>query len=272
MKYKKITFVGAGNMTRSIIAGLVASQYPAEYITATNPSQAKLDELRDSFSINTSNDNLVPVEEADVVVLAVKPQLMEKVAQELKHMDLSNKLIISIAAGIKCERLYEMFAQTLKLVRVMPNTPSLIGLGMSGLFASQSVDSTDKSYASTLMESVGKVCWVEEESGINGVIAAAGSSPAYFFLFLEAMQAEAMAQGFDKQTSRTLVEQAALGAAQMVIANPDMELSTLREQVTSKGGATAEAIRTFTEHQLGDTVAKAMQAAVTRAEEMEQLF
>lgn len=272
MNYKKITFVGAGNMTRSIIAGLVASGYPAELITATNPSSGKRDELASSFSINTSGDNIESVRDAEVVVLAVKPQIMESVAQELKQLDLSNKLIISIAAGIKCQRYNEMFGQTLKLVRVMPNTPSLVGLGMSGLYAASNVDEADRQYASELMSSVGQTCWVEEESGINNVIAAAGSAPAYFFLFMEAMQSEAMAQGFDKQTSRMLVQQAAIGAAHMVEANPDIELSTLREQVTSKGGTTAEALRTFNEQQLSDIVAKAMQAAVTRAEEMENLF
>ena len=122
------------------------------------------------------------------------------------------------------------------------------------------------------MSAVGKVCWVEQESAINNIIAAAGSAPAYFFRFMEAMQAEAIAQGFDEQTARTLVEQSALGAAKLVSANPDVALSTLREQVTSKGGTTAEALRTFNDHQLSETVAKAMQAAVSRAEEMEKQF
>ncbi|CAH0538509.1 pyrroline-5-carboxylate reductase [Vibrio marisflavi] len=272
MNYKKITFVGAGNMTRSIIAGLVASDYPAELITATNPSPGKREELANSFSINTSSDNIASVKDAEVVVLAVKPQIMQDVANELKQLDLTNKLIISIAAGIKCQRFNEMFGQTLRLVRVMPNTPSLVGLGMSGLYAAENVDEPNKQYASDLMSAVGKTCWVEEESGINNVIAAAGSAPAYFFLFMEAMQAEAIAQGFDKETARTLVQQAALGAAHMVEANPETELSTLREQVTSKGGTTAEALRTFNEQQLSSIVAKAMRAAVTRAEEMENLF
>lgn len=154
----------------------------------------------------------------------------------------------------------------------MPNTPALVSQGMSGLYAPHNVSQADKQFAADLMSAVGKVCWVEAESGINNVIAAAGSAPAYFFLFMEAMQAEAIKQGFDADTARLLVQQSALGAAEMVIANPETELSTLREQVTSKGGTTAEAIRTFNEHQLTDIVAKAMQAAVIRAEEMEKLF
>jgi pyrroline-5-carboxylate reductase len=122
------------------------------------------------------------------------------------------------------------------------------------------------------MASVGKVCWVDDENGINGVIAAAGSAPAYFFLFMEAMQKEAERMGFDSQTARDLVQQAASGAAALVEANPDTPLGTLREQVTSKGGTTAEALRVFNERQLPETVAQAMQAAVSRAQEMEKLF
>ncbi|WP_194439124.1 pyrroline-5-carboxylate reductase [Vibrio fluminensis] len=272
MDHKKITFIGAGNMARSIIAGLLASGYPANLITATDPNQEQRDFLADQYGINTDADNAAAANSADVIVLAVKPQLMSVVAEGMQAIDYQNKLVISIAAGISAERLNQMFAATLNLVRVMPNTPALVSQGMSGLYAPHNVSQADKQFAADLMSAVGKVCWVEAESGINNVIAAAGSAPAYFFLFMEAMQAEAIKQGFDADTARLLVQQSALGAAEMVIANPETELSTLREQVTSKGGTTAEAIRTFNEHQLSDIVAKAMQAAVIRAEEMEKLF
>ncbi|OIQ24646.1 pyrroline-5-carboxylate reductase [uncultured Vibrio sp.] len=272
MEQKKIAFIGAGNMTRSIIAGLVASGYPASLITATNPSQPKLDALHEHYGINTQSDNLSAVIDADVVVMAVKPQLMAVVSSELRNVDYNKKLVISIAAGINAARLNEMFDTELSLVRVMPNTPSLLGQGMSGLFAADDVKQQDKQFAADLMSAVGKVSWVEQESGINNIIAAAGSAPAYFFLFMEAMQAEAMNQGFDELTARMLVQQSALGAAEMVVANPETQLSTLREQVTSKGGTTAEALRTFNQHQLSDIVAKAMQAAVARAQEMEKEF
>jgi len=272
MQHKKITFIGAGNMARSIIAGLVASGYPAKLITATDPNQEQRDFLATQYGIQTEADNLIAASGADVIVLAVKPQLMSVVAEGLQSIDYSDKLVISIAAGISAARLNEMFATQLQLVRVMPNTPALVSQGMSGLYAPEQVTEQDKQFAADLMTAVGKVCWVETESGINNIIAAAGSAPAYFFLFMEAMQAEAIAQGFDQQTARLLVQQSALGAAEMVIANPETELSTLREQVTSKGGTTAEALRTFNQHQLSDIVAKAMQAAVTRAEEMEKQF
>ncbi|AUI87005.1 pyrroline-5-carboxylate reductase [Vibrio azureus] len=272
MENKKIAFIGAGNMVKAIVSGLITGGYPAQNITATAPSETRRLPLEHTFGIRTTSDNLAAASEADIVVLSVKPQMMAEVCKPLQAVNFDGKLVISIAAGISCSRLDDMLATKLNLVRVMPNTPSQLGLGMSGLYAPNRVSEQDKNFATQLMQAVGKVCWVEQESGINNVIAAAGSAPAYFFLFMEAMQAEAIAQGFDKDTARLLVEQSALGAASMVIENPNTELATLRENVTSKGGTTAEALRTFNEHQLSDIVAKAMQATVKRAEEMEQLF
>jgi pyrroline-5-carboxylate reductase len=272
MENRKIAFIGAGNMAKAIIAGLVKSGYPATSITATSPEDEPRNALSRDYGIHTHSNNVAAAERADVIILAVKPQIMASVTQELQSINFDNKLVISIAAGITCERLNEMLNVELNLVRVMPNTPSLVGLGMSGLFAVSSVSEADRHFAAELMQAVGKVAWVEQESGINNIIAAAGSAPAYFFLFMEAMQQEAIAQGFDEATARLLVQQSALGAATLVEANPDTELSTLRQQVTSKGGTTAEALRTFNEHQLSDIVAKAMQAAVIRAKEMESLI
>ncbi|GMQ45386.1 pyrroline-5-carboxylate reductase [Vibrio sp. 10N] len=272
MEQRKVAFIGAGNMTRSIVAGLVASGYEPNCITATNRSEAKLTALQQDYGVQVTTDNVEAAKQADVIVMAVKPQLMEEVAKPLQSVDFSNKLVISIAAGINVARMQQMFACELNLIRVMPNTPSLVGKGMSGLFASPVTPDADKQFAGQLMQAVGKVCWVEQESGINDVIAAAGSAPAYFFLFMEAIQQQAIASGFDSDSARLLVQQTALGAATMVTENPDIDLATLRQQVTSKGGTTAEAVRTFEESDIRGIVAKAMQAAVARAEEMEKLF
>ncbi len=272
MKHKKIAFIGSGNMARSIIAGLTASGYNPKQITATDPNQTQRHLLETQYGIHTTSDNKEAVEMADVVVLAVKPQIMAAVCHELIDIDLSCKLIISIAAGISASRFNELLETQVNLVRVMPNTPALIGKGMSGLFATPAVNAEDKDFAAQLMQAVGEICWVEQEADINNIIAAAGSAPAYFFLFMEAMQNEAIDLGFDKQTARLLVQQSALGAAEMVIANTDTDIATLREQVTSKGGATAEALRIFNDNHLTETVSKAMQAAILRAEEMEKLF
>ncbi|AJI94819.1 pyrroline-5-carboxylate reductase [Yersinia ruckeri] len=273
MQHRKITFIGAGNMARAIIAGLVAGGYPAKLIGVCAPSAKNRDALAQEFGVISSSDNVSLAREADVVVLSVKPQLMADVCQPLhEQVDFSNKLVLSIAAGIQVSRFYQLLGDKLNLVRIMPNTPSLVGKGMSGLYAPAQVSQTDRDFTAQLMGSVGKVCWVENESGINSVIAAAGSAPAYFFLFMEAMQQEAERLGFDNETARLLVQQAASGATALVEANPQLPLSTLREQVTSKGGTTAEALRVFNEQHLSDIVSRAMQAAISRAQAMEKLF
>ncbi|MCC2618024.1 pyrroline-5-carboxylate reductase [Aestuariibacter halophilus] len=273
MQHRNIAFIGAGNMTKSIISGMVSSGYPSDRITASNPSRPKLDDLQQHFGINITHDNHAAVNDAEVVVLAVKPQLMEQVCQDLaKHCDLSGKLFVSIAAGIPHKRLQQMLGGEYDVVRTMPNTPSALGKGMTGLYADASLDAQDKTYAGDLMGQVGDIVWVEDEAQINGVIAAAGSSPAYFFLFLQAMQEFTMTQGFDKDTARRMVQQAMLGSAEMVCHNPDLELSELRAQVTSKGGTTAQAVEHFQKNGLDKLVAGAMAAAIARAEEMSDLF
>ncbi|MFM4702990.1 pyrroline-5-carboxylate reductase [Aeromonas bivalvium] len=274
MQQRSIAFIGAGNMSRSIIAGLRQAGYPADRILAANPSRPKLDQLAQQFGIGITQDNAKAARASDVIVLAVKPQLMATMLAQLvaELGSLEGKLLISIAAGIRIARLSEMAGGHPRIIRTMPNTPSLLGLGMTGLYAPASIDAEDRQYAEQLMQSVGKTLWVEQESGINGVIAAAGSAPAYFFLFMQAIAEQAEAMGFSPQQARLLVQQTALGAAAMVERNPQLSLQALREQVTSKGGTTAEAVRTFQEQGLMPLTAHAMQAAVARAAEMETLF
>ncbi|MGK2889858.1 MAG: pyrroline-5-carboxylate reductase [Candidatus Malihini olakiniferum] len=273
MQYRKLTFIGAGNMAQAIIAGLVNGGYPADRIRVCAPSATRRDALAQRYGVISSNDNVAAAQDADVVVLAVKPQLMVSVCEPLRGvLNVLGKLVLSIAAGVSVARFYELLGEPLTLVRIMPNTPSLVGKGMSGLYAPANVSAEERTFSTDLMQSVGKVCWVDEERGINSFIAAAGSAPAYFFLFMEAMQQEAIRQGFTPESARQLVQQAALGAAVLVEASPNTPLSTLLENVTSKGGNTAEALRVFNERQLTQTVADAMQAAVHRAQEMEKLF
>lgn len=273
MQQRKIAFIGAGNMAQAIIAGLIDKGYPARNISVCAPSGTHRDALAARYGVTSSADNVQSVQDADVIVLAVKPQMMAGVCEPLRQrVDFTGKLVLSIAAGISIARFQALLGDELNIVRIMPNTPSLVGKGMSGLYASAAVGAADREFTAELMKSVGQVCWVESEQGINGVIAAAGSAPAYFFLFMEAMQQEAIRQGFAPETARLLVQQAASGAAALVEASPDTPLSTLRENVTSKGGTTAEALRVFNERQLTQIVSEAMQAAVDRAEEMEKLF
>ncbi|WP_394128965.1 pyrroline-5-carboxylate reductase [Shewanella maritima] len=272
MTQAKVCFIGAGNMPRSIISGMVNNGYPSSEVYATNPSQPKLDALKADFGIHISNDNLATAQLADVIILSVKPQLMQQVCEQLSSIDLSEKLIVTIAAGIPASRYAEYLKQPIKLIRTMPNTPTQIGFGMTGLFADDSISNEQKSLVETIMQSGGKTLWVEQESGLNQVIALAGSSPAYFFLFIESMVESAKKTGMSEQQARALAQEAALGAAQMVIQNPHTSLATLRENVTSKGGTTAQAVETFEKGDLRGLVDSAMTNCINRAEEMAKTF
>ncbi|MFT6984252.1 MAG: pyrroline-5-carboxylate reductase [Psychromonas sp.] len=272
MLHKKITFIGAGNMAGSIISGLVQGGYPADFICASDPCVDNTEKLTKLHAIKGSQDNIDATNWCDVIVLAVKPQIMATVCQTLSEqgIDFSNKLVISIAAGISVQRLQSLVGVNTAVIRAMPNMPALVQKGMTGLFASEQVSETDKTFAGELMSAVGEIVWIEDEAMINAVTAAAGSAPAYFFLFMEAMQAKAMEMGFDEQQARLLVLQTALGSAEMVKENADISISQLRKNVTSKGGTTAEGLRTFNELGLSDIVAKAMQAVADRGIEMEK--
>ncbi|PHM73823.1 pyrroline-5-carboxylate reductase [Xenorhabdus kozodoii] len=273
MENRKITFIGAGNMAHAIIAGLVNQGYPAKLITVCSPTTTRRDGLAKEYGINSQNDNIRYAQEADVIVLAVKPQMMVEVCDALRlSVDFSEKLVLSIAAGIPISRFYALLQDKLTVIRIMPNTPSLIGQGVCGLFAPEHIEQSDREFAASLMRSVGKVCWVKDESGINDIIAVAGSAPAYYFLFMESMQQEAERLGFDSETARELVLQAAIGSAKLAETQKDLPFAILREQVTSKGGTTAEALRIFYEGKLPEMVSSAMQGAIRRAQEMEKLF
>ena len=274
MEQRNIAFIGAGNMARSLISGLINAGFPGSKIHATDIDADKAQQLGAEFGITGSNDNVTAVKGADVIVLAVKPQFMAEMLTQLAPAigDFGNKLIISIAAGVSVARIQSLLNGHQNIVRCMPNTPSLIGIGMTGLFASAPVNAADRQFAQDMLQAVGTTVWVDNEAAINGVTAASGSGPAYFFLFMQYMVEEAQRMGFSADDARQLVQETALGAAQMVIANPETELATLRAQVTSKGGTTAAAINAFEEGKLAELVSAAMQAAQHRAEEMETLF
>lgn len=270
----KIAFIGAGNMARAIIIGLVNSGFSAKNIMVANPSQEKRVALAAEFGVLQTDDNNKASEFADVVVLCVKPHFITDVCQQISQaINIDGKLFISVAAGRTVEQIQQALVQQSNatnfpaVVRVMPNTPSQLGLGMSGLFASSEVTLEQKAAAEKLMTAVGKIIWLATEDRINDIIAVAGSAPAYYFLFMEAMEQHAQHLGFSAQESRMLVEQTALGAAQMVAHSKD-DISTLRSNVTSKGGTTHAAIEQFKEDGIKEMVQNAMNAAIARAEEM----
>lgn len=265
---KKIAFIGAGNMARAIIIGLVNSGVAAKNIIVANPSPEKRVLLSNEFGVQQTSDNIAAAKFADIIVLSVKPHFIGDVCQQLSNaLDISNKLFVSVAAGTTIAQIQQALNSPVALVRVMPNTPAQLGLGMSGLFASKEVSNEQKAASDKLMSAVGKIIWLETEDKINDIIAVAGSAPAYFFLFMEAMEKQAQILGFNAEESRMLVQQTALGAAQMVEHNSSA-ISTLRENVTSKGGTTFAALEQFRKDGLEKTVSNAMNAAITRAEEM----
>lgn len=264
----KIAFIGAGNMNGAIISGLVKKGYTPQDIMVVAPSEGKRKALSDSLNILHSASNIEAAKFADYIVLGVKPHIISSVCEEIQaQVDISQKCFISVAAGCPVAQMQNALVKPTSIIRTMPNTPSQLGLGATGMFASELVTAEQKEVAQTLMAAVGITKWVDEEKNMDVITSISGSGPAYFFLFMEAMQNKAKALGFSEQDSRELVQQTALGAAQMVIQN-DLPISQLRENVTSKGGTTQAALNSFVASDLTEIVDKAMQCAIDRAQEM----
>ncbi len=271
--YKKISFIGAGNMSNAIIRGLVADGYPADHITASNPSQPKLDTLTNDLGIHVTNCNISAIKNAEFVVLCVKPQILKNVCMAfMSEVSLQDKCVVSLAAGIETSNLIVYLSGHAQLIRVMPNTPSAIGCGMSGIYASADVKENYVTFVEKMMQKVGETVVVSKEDDINTVIAAAGSSPAYFFLIAESMIVSAVKMGLSEQQAKTLVQQAMLGSAEMMKQTPTLSPMELRQQVTSKGGTTFEAIKCLQAHDISKIFDEAMIAAVNRAKEMAKEF
>jgi pyrroline-5-carboxylate reductase len=266
----KIAFIGAGNMNGAIISGLVKTGFIAQNIIVSNPSPEKRLALQQQLGIKETSDNIEATKFADFIVLGVKPHLIAGVCQKIsQEIDITSKCFISVAAGCTVEQMQKALVKPCAIIRTMPNTPSQLGLGVAGLYADKHVNSQQKQIAEELMSSVGIVKWLNTEAEIDHIIAVSGSGPAYFFLFMEAMEKQALALGFSVQESRELVQQTALGAAQMV-ANNDIPISELRAKVTSKGGTTNAAINSFINDGLEQIVTNAMNSALHRAKEMAQ--
>lgn len=263
-----IAFIGAGNMATAIIGGLVSNGFDHKNIWASAPSHDHLTPLFNEHGINISTDNTCVVEHADIIVLAVKPQQMETVCTTLQTQVQSKKpLIISIAAGITCAMLEAWLGTETAIIRCMPNTPSLVKTGASGLFANQYCHNQHKEFADVLLTSIGLVNWVDTENLMDAVTAVSGSGPAYFFLVMEAMQAAGESLGLAPETAKDLTLQTALGAAKMAIES-DVGPAELRKRVTSPGGTTAAALAVLIEHGLPQTFKDALSAADHRSKSL----
>ncbi len=268
MSEKTIAFIGAGNMATSIFAGLIDNGWPKNKIWATARTKETTDKIHHEFGIQVSNDNHEAARAADIVVLAVKPQVMKAVLTDLAPtLNETKPLLISVAAGVTLKSLGQWSDPSLPIVRSMPNTPSLLRCGVSGLYANSNVTDELKEISENIFKAVGIAEWVESEELIDAVIAVAGSAPAYFFLFMEAISKTGVELGLSKETSSRMALQTALGAAKMAIES-DVDAAELRRRVCSPNGTTEQAIKTFQNGGLEQLVDTAMRAAVKRAGEM----
>lgn len=263
-----ICFIGAGNMALSLMGGLIASGYEKSNIIATDPTQAQRDSVTQRLGIKCYADNNQAIEMADIVVFAVKPQQLQNVCKEVAQtLQQKPLLTISVAAGIRTTDMDKWLGGNTAIVRTMPNTPALIQSGATGLFANPAVSGDQKNQAEHILRAAGLAIWVDTEADLDTVTALSGSGPAYYFLFMEAMQTTALEMGLSEKTAQLLSVQTAFGAAKMALESAD-DVVTLRQKVTSPNGTTEKAIQTFEAEGLRQTVALAMQAAKTRAEEL----
>ncbi|MDZ5604015.1 pyrroline-5-carboxylate reductase [Pseudomonas sp. RP23018S] len=263
MSKTRIAFIGAGNMAASLIGGLRAQGMDAAQIRASDPGADTRTRLQAEHGIEVFEDNAQAVADADVVVLAVKPQVMKAVCQSLAPSLGQHQLIVSIAAGITCASLQAWLGEV-PVVRCMPNTPSLLRKGASGLYATEQVSAEQHEQAETLLCAVGTVLWLEQEQQIDAVTAVSGSGPAYFFLLIEAMTAAGEKLGLPRETASQLTLQTALGAAHMAAAS-EHDAAELRRRVTSPGGTTEAAINSFQNNGFQTLVDQALEAAAQRS-------
>ena len=275
-----IGFIGGGNMAKSLIGGLITAGISPSDITVAEPDSIQRQSLEHTYKINSSDDNNATLK-CDIVLLAVKPQLLKTVCEQLDTNRLNSNpggsqestLFISIAAGVKStdidhwlnhngssEQDYKQHA----IVRCMPNTPSLLQCGAAGLFANDIVSDQQKQQAENIMKAVGIVIWVSSEDQLNAVTAVSGSGPAYFFLLMEAMQQAGETLGLSADVAQKLVLQTALGASRMAIES-DTSAAELRKNVTSKGGTTEQAILSFQSDHFHTIVLNALTAANNRS-------
>lgn len=259
-----ITFIGGGNMAQALIGGLVSRGLPATRITVSDPVE-KIRELLKEKDVHVTDDNVAAIKDADIVVFAVKPQVLGTVLKPLNGL-FSNKLIISIVAGAEIKTISDLTGNN-RIVRVMPNTPALVQTGAHGMYANTEVETKDRELATQVLASTGLTIWVGSEAQIDAVTAVSGSGPAYFFYMMESMIRAGKNMGLDEKVATALTLQTALGAAQMAITSSSAP-SELRKNVTSPNGTTQAAIEVFDRAQISQNIQTALAAAQKRSQEL----
>ena len=259
---QNITFIGGGNMAQALISGMIARGLPATRITVSDPVP-EIQEILRQQDINVTDNNAEAIATADVVVVAVKPQMLAEVLSPLADL-MTNQLVISIAAGATIGIFKSLLGGYDRIIRVMPNTPALVQSGAHGLYAPDHIGQADRDVASQIMAATGLTIWVDSEKKIDAVTAVSGSGPAYFFYVMEAMIQAGKNLGLDEKTASALTLQTALGAAQMAITSENTP-AQLRRNVTSPNGTTQAAIETFDHHQVSQHIQAALAAAEKRS-------
>lgn len=259
----RIAFIGGGNMARSLIGGLIAQGVAANAIHVVEPIAALREALVRDYRVSVT-DTVAAMSRADLWVFAVKPQVMREVCNGLSALSQSLRpLMVSIAAGITTAQMQHWLGGAPAIVRCMPNTPALLGAGITGLFANEHVQEAGREHAERLLGSAGRTVWIDDEADMDAVTAVSGSGPAYVFLLAEAMEAAAKAEGLPAMAARELVLQTILGAARM-LTETDEAPAELRRRVTSPGGTTQAAIETFQAGGFEALVMQAIRAATVR--------
>ena len=265
----KIAFIGGGNMASALIAGLANKLTAGANIHVADPNAEALVRLHQQFGVTTASGADAAVSAADVIVLAVKPQSMREVAAQLLPLidQARQPVIVSIAAGIRIVDLSRWLGGYGAIVRCMPNTPALIGMGITGMAATAGVTAAQKQAADDILRAVGPTVWLDDESQIDAVTAVSGSGPAYVFYFIEAMQQAAVDMGLSAEQGKQLALATFAGAAQLAVQSSE-PVSLLRERVTSKGGTTYAALTSMEDSGVKAAIVKAMKAAQQRGKEM----
>lgn len=261
-----ICFIGGGNMAQALIGGLVSRGLPPTRITVSDPVE-QIRQLLQEKEVHVTQDNVAAIQNADVVVLAVKPQVLATVLRPLKGL-LSDKLVISIIAGAEIQTISNLIDSD-RIVRVMPNTPALVQTGAHGIYANDVVGTLDRELTSQILAATGLTIWVNSEAQIDAVTAVSGSGPAYFFYLMESMIRAGKNLGLDEKVATALTLQTALGAAQMAITSSNTP-SELRKNVTSPNGTTQAALEVFDRAQISQNIQSALAAAQKRSQELAQ--
>ncbi len=253
-------------MASSLMLGLIDKGRDAGTLIAADPSEAQRAQLQLN-GIEVHSDNIILAKRSRVLVLAVKPQILKTVVTKLSSVLTTRHLLISIAAGVPLQSIETWAGQTLPVVRCMPNTPALVGAGMTALYANLAVTPEQRDTAEAILSAVGKIAWVREERDLDAVTAVSGSGPAYFFYFMQAMQKEGERLGLKPELTRTLVLETAYGAALMA-RESNAEVSELRHNVTSPGGTTEAALNVLEKFHTRDIIGRALTAAAERSRQL----